>query len=97
MEFKARGRDGSAAGAAATKPIRKAVRKPVKQAKKTRVISMKRSSVSRRDDRAAFPETVVFSATAYERFEECMVNPGEPTPSIRRGAELLRKLYPRKS
>ena len=43
--------------------------------------------------RSTFNGVVTLTAGEYTRAQQCMGNPGEPTPSAQQGAALLRKLY----
>jgi hypothetical protein len=50
-----------------------------------------------RSERHSLDGVFLLNEDAYVRFEACMSEPGAPTPANRRGAEMLRKLYSRKS
>jgi hypothetical protein len=52
-----------------------------------------RKAVAPFKGRRAFNGVLTLSPKAFARFEECMKNPGEPTPANKRGAQLLRTLY----
>ena len=84
MEYKILAR-GDEVGSAGAKRKQKQKQKPARR----------RASRAARPDTADSPKwgAVYVGASEFAELESCLTKPAQPTDSIRKGAELLRRLY----